>query len=276
MTTGRINQIATSGSVPPVRRGGHARPRRSGGTTRAPTAVLSSFFQMCPFHRTGETFLTTRLPGSTHTKCACRESAPFVLNTPTLLIPHSATLQEQERVSDPVGGYYAGPARNEGRGSSALHEPHRGSSTSTGAGTRSLRIVAANRQAHWPKGLSVPNSLTLSGRPSQSREVHSFLVICPVTIQSTLHVFWNMKGRSSFSAVVMNLALGLRLGAVSPKVLAAFRDALVSVLETEQKVFATLCRTYRLFLYLAHWMHRIRPVAQQKPRAFSPRYESNR
>ena len=104
MTTGRINQIATSGSVPPVRRGGHARPRRSGGTTRAPTAVLSSFFQMCPFHRTGETFLTTRLPGSTHTKCACRESAPFVLNTPTLLIPHSATLQEQERVSDPGGG----------------------------------------------------------------------------------------------------------------------------------------------------------------------------
>ena len=109
MTTGRINQIATSGSVPPVRRGGHARPRRSGGTTRAPTAVLSSFFQMCPFHRTGETFLTTRLPGSTHTKCACRESAPFVLNTPTLLIPHSATLQEQERVSDPGGGITLGP-----------------------------------------------------------------------------------------------------------------------------------------------------------------------
>ena len=52
--------------------------------------------------------------------------------------------------------------------------------------------------------------------------------VCPVTFQSPLCAFWNMKGRSSFSAVVMNLALGLRLGAVSPKVLAAFRAGLVS------------------------------------------------
>ena len=77
-------------------------------------------------------------------------------------------------------------------------------------------------------------------------------------------MFWNMKGRSSFSAVVMNLALGLRLGAVSPKVLAAFRDALVSVLETKQKGVRHAMPDIPFVSALAHWMHRIRPIGQKK------------
>ena len=63
-----------------------------------------------------------------------------------------------------VGAICPLPAWNEGRGSSALHEPHCSSSTSTGVGTSSLRMWLQTQQAHWPTGLSVPTSLTHSGR----------------------------------------------------------------------------------------------------------------
>ena len=149
---------------------------------------------------------------------------------PTLLIPTFSDAPKAGTCRPPrVGAICPMPAWNEGRGPSALHEPHCGSSTSTGVGTSSLRTwLQTNKHTGRQDYQYQPLSPTAVG-PSQSREVHSYLVMCPVTIQSTPHVFWNMKGRLSFSAVVMNLALGLRLGAVSPKVLAALRDGLVSL-----------------------------------------------
>ena len=149
---------------------------------------------------------------------------------PTLLIPTFSDAPKAGTCRPPrVGGICPMPAWNEGRGPSALHEPHCGSSTSTGVGTSSLRIwLQTNKHTGRQDYQYQPLSPTAVG-PSQSREVHSYLMMCPVTIQSTPHVFWNMKGRLSFSAVVMNLALGLRLGAVSPKVLTALRDGLVSL-----------------------------------------------
>jgi len=151
-----------------------------------------------------------------------RWGGPCFRALPTLLIPTFRDAPKAGTSRPPrVGAICPLPAWNEGRGPSALHEPHCGSSTSTGVGTSSLRMwLQTNKRTGRQDYQYQPLSPTAVG-PSQSREVHSYLVMCPVTIQSTPHVIWNMKGRSSFSAVVMNLALGLRLSAVSPKVLAA-------------------------------------------------------
>jgi hypothetical protein len=202
-----------------------------GGTTRGSHhspffcnifIYLSKMFFLFTADGTGEKGTSQPPLPHTHTHFM-RVGRPLFRALPTLLIPPFSDAPKAGTSRPPrVGGPFAlMPAWNEGRVSSALHEPHCGSSTSTGVGTSSLCMwLQTNKHTGRQDYQYQPLSPTAVG-PSQSREVHSYLVMCPVTIQSTRHVFWNMKGRSSFSAVVMNLALGLRLSAVSPKVLAA-------------------------------------------------------
>ena len=100
------------------------------GTARAPTKVLC--LSVSP--NSTSNVPTTRLPRSTHTsqgKCARGEGARlFLILRPCLSNVHQRSKSRTNTATH--GGYYAGPARTERRGSSVLHEPHRSSSTSTG------------------------------------------------------------------------------------------------------------------------------------------------
>lgn len=142
MTTGRINQIATSGSgAPPVREEGRGhRGPQTGGREPHGLPPHKSFFQFLALF-SKKTSTATRLPESTHTKCVRGESAPLLFLT---LQPCLSNIQQRSEgwnnsATLRGGGVLRWASSERGkRGYSALHEPRCGSSTSAGAGTRSL------------------------------------------------------------------------------------------------------------------------------------------